>query len=264
MANRSILCIAMMVLTLLATVPGTLAQSRERVRTADSISGINTDRLTSKQLRIWTKIERIAEAPDKAGRPLHPRLHSLWQWAKASGHTITIEMAERRDPTDMGGSTTPEQGNSNGLRRAAILWLQLRVIDHAYVDPAVHRSDGLIPFYRLGKYERYAEVVGHELTHAFLMLENPEYARLYSEMRMEAAEFLLSQRQSGNGAAHDDMIRQRHVRLQSMYDRIERPAEAAELEIWRELRNGRRGGVGASAGMDSGWTAMLLDMSSGN
>jgi len=74
MANRLIPCTATMVLTLLATVPGTQAQSRERVRAAAPDSGICTDRLTSKQLRIWREIEQIAEAADKAGRPLHPRL----------------------------------------------------------------------------------------------------------------------------------------------------------------------------------------------
>jgi hypothetical protein len=228
MANRSILYKTAMVLTFLATSPGTLAQSRERVRAAESISGISTDRLTLKQLRIWREIEQIAVAADKAGRPLHPRLHSLRQWAKGGGHNITIEMADRRVSTFIAGSFTMEQGHSNGLRGAAILWLHLWAIDNALVDPVVHRSDGLIPFYGLGTYERYAEVVGHELTHAFLMLENPEYARLCSEMLMAADEFLLSGQQSMNGAAHDDMIGQRQVWLQSMYDKIEGPAEAAE------------------------------------
>ena len=256
MANRSIPCTAVLVLTLLATVPGTQAQSCEKAVVTGSISGINTDRLTSKQLRIWNEIGRIAEAADKDGRPLHPRLHSLWQWARGNEHAIIIEMAVRRAPTDDAGDTTLEQGNSNGDRPAAILWLHPWAIDNACVNPrVVRRPDGLIPFYGLGKYERYAEVVGHELTHALLMLRDPEYARLCSVMHVEAAELLIAIQQSGMRAFRDDTTRQRQQRVQSMYEKIEGPAEEAELEIWRELLNGQARGVAASGGVDSVQTA---------
>jgi len=81
--------------------------------------------------------------------------------------------------------------------------------------------------------------VDHELTHAFLSLEDPEYGRMASEMQTEMAEFVLSRRQSGNSALHGDMARERLIRLQSMSDKLEGPAEAAELEIWLERLNGR-------------------------
>ena len=140
MANRSILTTATMALTLLATVPGTLAQSNERVGAAASVSGISTDGLTAKQLRIWRKVERIAEAEDKGGRPLFPMLLGLMQWAKGNGHTIAIEMEERRASTNMGGNTTLEQGDSIGLRRTATLWLHIWAIDNASVNRVLSAS----------------------------------------------------------------------------------------------------------------------------
>ncbi len=102
------------------------------------------------------------------------------------------------------------------------------------------------------------------MTHVFLALENPEYARLYSERDREAAEFLVSGQESRNRAALDKMIRERAARLQSMYDKIEGPAEAAKLEIWRELRSGHRKGARASGGLDTGWMITLKDLSRSN
>jgi hypothetical protein len=82
MANRSIPCTTAMILTLLATLLSSPTQSGERIRGAVCTSGIDTGRLTSKQVRIWRAVERIAEAADGAGKPLHPRLQSLWEWAE--------------------------------------------------------------------------------------------------------------------------------------------------------------------------------------
>ena len=263
MTNSSIFRAATMALTFLATIP---AQSRsfDMADAIDPASGFRTDRLTPKQLRIWREIEKIVLAADKAGRPMHPRLHSLWQCIQSSGHTVFIEMMERKAPTRIGGKTTLETTDSGRNRKAVVMWLHLWAMDNAFVDPTVRRPDGLIPFYRLGKYERYAELVGHELTHAYLMLKDPEYARLCLQMNMEAAEFLRSRQQSGNGAAQDDITRQRQVRLQSMCDRIERPAEAAELEIWLELRNGQRHGSRAGVVAENTWTPLFMDQSPAN
>jgi len=123
------------------------------------------------------------------------------------------------------------------------------------VDAAVRRSDGLVPFYRLGQNERYAEVVGHELAHAVQMLENPEYAHLCLKLDVQAAEYLLSRRQSASGAVADEVTRLRQARLQSLTDKIEKPAQAAELEVWRELLNGQRKGARTAAGHRAETTA---------
>lgn len=114
------------------------------------------------------------------------------------------------------------------------MWLNLWVIDNAFVSPVVRRGDGLIPFYKLDKYERYAEVLGHELTHAALMLECPEYARLCLAYGSAAEKLLVTRKR-------DSTLSEEHLlHLQSLADIIEKPAQAAELEIWRELRHGQR------------------------
>jgi len=258
MANRSIICTAVMILTLLAMIPGALAQSQScggANAAADSVSGIRTDRLTPKQLRIWREIEQVAQAVDRAGQPLHPRLHGLWQRAQSSGHTIFIEMMERRAPTRIAGTTTLQKMDSDGNRQVIVIWLHLWAIDNAFVDAAVRRSAGLVPFYRLGQNERYAEVVGHELAHAVQMLENPEYAHLCLELDVQAAEYLLSRRQSASGAVADEVTRLRQApaildrqnrktcsggRIGSLARAAERPAKRSTNSSRPPRRNNSR------------------------
>ncbi len=263
MANRSTLFTAAVALTLLAAVPKAQGQIQSSGRTdaIDAASGIRTDRLTPKQLRIWGEIEKVVRASDKRARPLHPKLHSLWQRVQERGHTVFIEMMGHRAPTRIAGTTTLQQGNPDGDRKIIVIWLHLWAMDNAFVDPAVRRSDGLIPFYRLGKYERYAEVLGHELAHAFLMLENPEYARLSQEYGSAAAELL---RLRVQGAKDGGELGQRLLRLQSLADKIEKPAQAAELQVWRELVGARKGGTLAHTGLEIGLTSMLKDLSRSN
>ena len=81
MAIPSILRTAAMILTFLAMIPGTPAQSRsfDSAGATDSPSGFRTERLTTKQLRIWQRVTKIVNAADEAGQPLNPRLHILWQ-----------------------------------------------------------------------------------------------------------------------------------------------------------------------------------------
>jgi hypothetical protein len=244
MVPESILATATLALATLTMIPGMFGQEIQFGATRDGATaseGIRTDRLTPRQLETWKSIQRIVQAVDRSGRPLHPRLFSLWRRVQSSGHTIFVEMMERQAPTRIAGTTTLQRGNFDGNHKVIVIWLHLWAMDNAFVDPAVRRSDGLIPFYRLGRYERYAEVLGHELAHAVLMLEDPEYARLSLEYGSAAAEMLRVRKQGGN-AADDGALQQRLQRLQSLADKIEKPAEAAELEIWRELRSGQRRG----------------------
>ena len=239
MAIRSILCTAATALTFLATIPVTRAQARssDPVHGVGPSSGFRTDRLKPKQRRIWGEIEKIVQATDKTGQPLHPMLHSLWQRIESSGRTAFIEMSERWVTTGVGGKTILEEMGTDGSRRAVVIWLHLWTIDNAIVDPRAQRGDGLIPCYGLGKYERYAEVLGHELVHAVLMLENPEYARRCTEYDSASKELSVSRK-----AANEEEMRRRYQQLQSLSDKVERPAEAPELEIWRELIDGQRRG----------------------
>ncbi len=255
MAKPSILRTSAMILAFLATLP---AQSQSfDIADAGSPSGFRTDRLTPKQLRIWGEIEKIALAADKGGRPLHPELYGLWQRIQASGHMVHIEMMEGQAPTATGAKTTLERTDPDGNRKVLVIWLHLRAMDKALANPAVRRPDGLIPYYGLDRYERYAEALGHELAHATLMLEDAGYAHLCSEYRSESAE-LLAALGRGRSAADQDM-RQRRQRLQSLADRIEKPAEAAESEIWSELRGGRHRGTRANSAPQEDWTRLVVE-----
>ena len=83
-----------------AANPGLVSESRDTmlIFRADS-AGICTDRLTPKQRRVWGSIEQIIQAVDRTGRPLHPKLFSLWQWAQTSAHTIYIEVLDEKHTT---------------------------------------------------------------------------------------------------------------------------------------------------------------------
>ena len=260
MEKQSFLCLATILLASLAGFPNSLAQCGPGESFDELRSGIRTDCLTPKQIRIWEQIESIAEASDGAGRPAHPRLNSLWEWAKGNGHSVFIRMAEKRSvPTGTGGRAILMEQHHGGCRREVIVWLHLWAIDNALIDETVRRADGLIPYHSLGRYERYAEVVGHELAHAFLLLEKPEYAQRYSELNTLAAE-CVRLRKGGSGAGVDEnLMRQYQIRLQSLIDMIEKPAETAETEIWRELASGHRRRPPAGVGSETGEVAVLAD-----
>ncbi len=227
-----------LMLSLFALTPQSRAEDAPSFVPSNA-SVFRTERLSPRQIKSWNAIRKIALASDRHGQSLHPRLHGLWQRVQSSGHAVFIELTEHRIPTRIAGTTTLQKADSNGNHKVIVIWLHLWAIDNAFVDPVVRRSDGLIPFYRLGQYERYAEVLGHELAHAFLMLENPEYARLSLEYGAAAAELLRVRKQDGNAAGGGE-IAQQLLRLSSLEDKIEKPAQAAELEIWRELTAGRK------------------------
>lgn len=213
---------------------------------ATASDGIRTDRLTPKQRRIWGSIEQIIQAVDRTGRPLHPKLFSLWRWAQTSGHTIYIEMLDEKNAaTYHAGFLTVQESSSDGTPQAAVIQLWSWVIENASVQKDVRRPDGFIPFEGLGKLERYAQVFGHELAHAALQFNDPAYDRLCREQEKERAEFLSSRQQSRVGSTYDESTRQRLTRLASLTEQIEKPAQSAEVEIWRELLGGQRSGASA-------------------
>ena len=119
----------------------------------------------------------------------------------------------------------------------AVIGLRPRVIDHAYVGPCTKRPDGLIPFEGLGKEERYAEVLGHELAHAADILLNPERARLVEELVVLTNELLLSpRRQRGASFLIGVELNQRIVDRDCLLQRLETYPEMMETQVWRELR----------------------------
>ena len=185
-------------------------------------SGILTDRLTKSQLKAWRSIIEIVLAKDGEGRPIHPKLHALYQQAEASGQVIFVELTTQSSSYGSLGWSKVEpraEGSSKGI---VVLRLNLGLIGQARVSERNQRADGFIPFKGLGTKERYAEVLGHELTHAVLLLLDAHYLGLYRERKAKVY-----------SSSPDSQS------IDSLTSLIEGPAEGAEQEIWRELRKCR-------------------------
>jgi hypothetical protein len=204
-------------------------------------AGILTDRLPAKQLERWRKIERIVFDVDAEGHILHPVLHALWKWVDTSGHAIYIEIPEPQNmPSCTAGTFRLERLDPTGQHHIAVIRLSLSSIDNAYVSPATTRPDGLIPFEGLGKEERYAELLGHELAHAEDILLDLERARLVEEHIEQTNYLVLSQlRASSSGSILTMEMRQRFHTRDFLLQRLEAYAEMVETFVWRELLAGQ-------------------------
>lgn len=243
MANRSNLATATLALAFIAltsSIFGAEVQSRATGGEFTASEGIRTDRLTPRQLQTWRSIEQIVQAVDRTGRPLHPRLFSLWKWAQTSGNRITIEILDEKNPqTYHAGLLTVQEPTGNDTLRIAVIQLWSSIIENASTQKEVRRADGFVPFEGLGRLERYAQVLGHELVHAELQLTDSSYDGLCRELDKERAAFLSSRKQNPKGKAYDQSAREHLSRILSLTEQIERPAQTTEAEIWRELRDGQ-------------------------
>ncbi len=201
----------------------------------DTAPGIRPDRLPPRKLRAWRSIEAIVFARDDSGRLYHPRLHSLWQWAETSGHVIYIHLVSPKHRWDnQGGRFRIEKFDPSGQKHIAVIELCLAVIDEALVRKRARPGDGFIQYEGLGKIERYAEALGHELAHAAWFLSDQRHTRLIYELDREI-DLYSSRRQAARGKAWDERMRQHLNRVESWKETIERPAKTAEAEVWREL-----------------------------
>jgi hypothetical protein len=199
--------------------PGGTAQT---TLTPRKVTGVLTDRLKKSHLKAWESIMEIVLAKDGVGRPVHPALYGLYHQADASGHEIQIELSEKRATLSAVGFCRIERHTEEAQKQVILIRLNLGMIDRAISSELTRRADGFIPFAGLRKKERYAEVLGHELAHVVQLLTNPDYRGLYLE------------RQGLADAGSPDI-----QFIRSLTSSIERPAEAAEIEIWRELTAGR-------------------------
>ncbi len=164
----------------------------------------------------------IVLAKDGEARPVHPALYGLYHQADASGHEIQIELSMQRSTLRAVGFCRIECHTEGAQKQVVLIRLNLGMIDRAISSELTRRADGFMPFEGLKKKERYAEVLGHELAHVVRLLTNPEYRGLYLE------------RQALADAGSKDI-----QFIRSLTSSIEKPAEAAEVEIWRELTAGR-------------------------
>ncbi len=106
MANRSILATATLILVSLTTIPrlsGRQAASGPARVDATASGGIRADHLTPGQGQIQRSIEQIAQAVDRSGRPLRPKLLSLCQTPRTSGH-VTYPEVKNKHPTVLKGA----------------------------------------------------------------------------------------------------------------------------------------------------------------
>lgn len=135
--------------------------------------GLDTSRLSRKDFERWKAIEKVAWAEGKNGAALHPNLRALWQWAETSGQQIYIQMISAPAfQSNLAGSLNIEQFDQTGKCHVVVIKLYLANIDRVVISPRTARTNGFIPFENLGKEERYAEVLGHELAHAQYILSN--------------------------------------------------------------------------------------------
>jgi|SRR5262245_30747811 len=203
------------------------------------VSNLITDRITAKQLKHWYAIKRVALAEDAYHQPLHPTLYRLWKWAETGNHAIYIELISGYD--DLGataGRFRIVKLDPKGKRHISLIQLYLTTIDHAYIGPEVARADGLIPMKGLSKYERYAEVLGHELAHAYHVLNDLGRVQKVYELVEETNVLLLANNMKKRGHYSNEpgpeMLRRLEER-DMLLNELEPYAESVETSIWREL-----------------------------
>lgn len=233
-------------LFVLAGGAGTCARAQDSARLNDvTATNIITDRLTDKDLRRWNAIRRIVFAEDIEGQPLHPTLRGLWDRLERSGHVIYIEMRGMgRAISNTAGVFNIERLDPEGMRHVAVIRLYPEIIDRAYVGPDAEAPEGFIPFEGLGKEERYAEVLGHEMAHAVHILSDLSLVRMVKEVVQETNEMFLSYgKQNGYKNIGPEMLRRLSIR-DAFLKELEKPANAAEKLVWREIlwsREARKG-----------------------
>ena len=199
-------------------------------------TGLRTDRLSARQRRRWRAIVDIVRAEDRQHRPLHPTLLALFDAVDAGPHTVFIEMVDAK--SYVAGRFRVTSVDVEGRAHQAVLILNLRAIDKASTDRVAARADGFIPFKGLTRYERYAEVLGHELAHAAWHLASTERATLayWLGSLEEWRRMPLKERRAGR--RRDP--RPRNTELVSVGWELERQAETAERAIWEELQAAKR------------------------
>jgi hypothetical protein len=202
-------------------------------------SGIRADRLSERQLNTWRSIQSTVFARDASGRFKHPNLQALWQQAEDSGHVIYIEFCKQPFRwASAAGDFHIEKPYPNRQKRAAVIRLYLSVIDHVQVNCRVEGTLGFIPFLGLRKTERYAEVLGHELSHAVWILADPDLTKLCERPVNADVKTTDCHRQGCDCHPSHIEMRERLIKLESLMGELEMRARATESVIWRELRAG--------------------------
>jgi hypothetical protein len=207
--------------------------------TAWAEGDIRTDRLSGKALQAWSSIVKVVKVADQTGRPLHPALRAVWDAVDASGCTVFVELPDprSRQPYILGRFAVTKV-DADGKAVEGVLVMNLPAIDRAASGPGAARPNGFVPFAGLGKKERYAEVLGHELTHAAWGFADPERTRLVMGLPGEVAA-LSRQVLAAPAERGSEAIVERARELERLSREVEAPAETAEQAIWAELAAGQ-------------------------
>jgi hypothetical protein len=230
---------------LLLTIPQAIGQQMVSVGIPNAAiaapytpGGIRTDRLSPKQLRVWNSIREIVFAKDRADRLLHPRLLGLWQSVESSGYLIFVELLNREEGANTtAGDMIIEKMDPGSGQHIVNVRLFLSTINRAFAEKRLPRAvDRFEPFAGLSRNARYAEVLGHELAHVERLLGDPNYLRLYAELDKELSSYG-SRRKIQKGQELDREAKKQLERIDFLVNEVEKPAVAAEAEIWRELAN---------------------------
>lgn len=202
--------------------------------------GIVTSRLTEKNLERWKELERIVFAETDDHQPLHPTLRGMWEWLETSGHTVFIEFIRTgRGSTTTAGNFSIERYDPRGEHHFGVIRLNLANIDLAFVGTAAAREPGFIPFVGLGKEERYAEVLGHEMAHAIDILTSPERVKSVEFTIEETNEHLLRNRPRRKGDQMAPELSRRLSIRDVLLEELEKRAESMEHIVWKELARSR-------------------------
>ncbi len=207
---------------------------------ASSTTAFCTDRLSPRQMRLWNSIHRIALATDHHGRVTHPVLYGLWRAAEQSGHRIFVELiTDANRCSNIAGESAVEEFDPTGRTHSLRMRLFTPTIRRAYAGEQAPK-DGLefVPYAGLGREARYAKVFGHELAHIERMLRDSEYMSLVREICAEQLAIAAEVGRNGGPLPKDDLD-ERWNRVWPLILDVEKPALAAEAEIYRELLIGK-------------------------
>jgi hypothetical protein len=202
--------------------------------------GIRTDRLSGKALERWRSIVEIVMAEDAGGRPLHPTLRGLWDAVYANPCAVFVELPRQKSrKAYIVGRFAIAQVDPEGRALEGVLVMDLSAIDRAASGPGAARKNGFVPFAGLGKKERYAEVLGHELAHAAWGFGAAERTRLSLTLPGEVARASRLVLAAQTGDARDESV-ERARELERLSREVEEPVEAVEAAAWAELLAGQR------------------------
>jgi hypothetical protein len=122
-----------------------------------------------------------------------------------------------------------------GEHHIAVIKLNLDSINQAYVGAETIRANGFIPFLGLGREERYAEVLGHELAHAVHILTNLERSRLVEDAIQQTNQMLLAPNRRHKTGWMAPELNRRLLKRDILLKSLEDQAEEMERVVWHEL-----------------------------